>query len=39
MKKEVGILLAGGVGFLAVLGLIGFKKMVQKKNRNNKLEK
>ncbi len=33
MKKEFGVLLASGIGFLAVLGLISFKKMVQKKSK------
>ena len=39
MKIEVGILLAGSVGFLAVLGLISFKKLMQKKNKDNNSEK
>lgn len=33
MKKEVGVLLAGGVGFLAVLSLISIKKILTKKNK------
>lgn len=33
MKKEVGVLLAGGVGFLAVLSFIGIKKILTKKDR------
>ncbi|SEN00527.1 hypothetical protein [Chryseobacterium taichungense] len=33
MKKEVGILLAGGVGLLAVLSIIGIKKILHKKDR------
>ncbi|MDR6159300.1 MULTISPECIES: hypothetical protein [Chryseobacterium] len=34
MKKEVGVLLAGGVGLLAVLSIIGIKKILHKKNKN-----
>ncbi|MCA6067265.1 hypothetical protein JI747_008765 [Chryseobacterium sp. RG1] len=33
MKKEVGVLLAGGVGFLAVLSFIGIKKILTKKDK------
>lgn len=33
MKKEVGVLLAGGVGFLAVLSLISIKKILTKKDK------
>ncbi|MXS71300.1 hypothetical protein GSF70_08720 [Flavobacteriaceae bacterium W22] len=33
MKKEVGVLLAGGVGLLAVLSFFGVKKILSKKNR------
>ncbi|WP_228377706.1 hypothetical protein [Chryseobacterium gallinarum] len=33
MKKEVGVLLAGGVGLLAVLSLIGIKKILTKKDK------
>ncbi|WP_370896673.1 hypothetical protein [Chryseobacterium gossypii] len=33
MKKEVGVLLAGGVGLLAVLSIIGIKKILQKKDK------
>ncbi|MET3537050.1 hypothetical protein [Chryseobacterium limigenitum] len=33
MKKEVGVLLAGGVGLLAVLSFIGIKKVLDKKNK------
>ncbi|AZA81260.1 hypothetical protein C1637_01405 [Chryseobacterium lactis] len=33
MKKEVGVLLAGGVGLLAVLSLIGLKKILTKKDK------
>ncbi|WP_288374633.1 hypothetical protein [Chryseobacterium culicis] len=33
MKKEVGVLLAGGVGLLAVLGLISIKKILTKKDK------
>lgn len=33
MKKEVGVLLAGGVGLLAVLSIIGIKKILHKKDR------
>ncbi|MGC5745117.1 hypothetical protein [Chryseobacterium sp. NFX27] len=33
MKKEVGVLLAGGVGLLAVLGFIGIKKILTKKDK------
>ncbi len=39
MKKEVGVLLASGLGFIAVLGLIGFKKMMQKKTRITDVQK
>ncbi|AZA59234.1 hypothetical protein EG349_11700 [Chryseobacterium shandongense] len=31
MKKEVGVLLAGGVGLLAVLSIIGIKKILHRK--------
>ncbi|MGE4514230.1 hypothetical protein [Chryseobacterium taeanense] len=33
MKKEVGVLLAGGVGLLAVLSIIGIKKILEKKDK------
>ncbi|MDR6516162.1 hypothetical protein [Chryseobacterium camelliae] len=33
MKKEVGVLLAGGVGLLAVLSIIGIKKILYKKDK------
>jgi len=33
MKKEVGVLLAGGVGLLAVLSIIGIKKILPKKDK------
>lgn len=33
MKREVGVLLAGGVGLLAVLSLIGLKKILTKKDK------
>lgn len=33
MKKEVGVLIAGGVGLLAVLSFIGIKKVLDKKNK------
>ncbi|KQM41704.1 hypothetical protein SD427_00635 [Chryseobacterium sp. JJR-5R] len=33
MKKEVGVLLAGGVGLLAVLSIIGIKKILNKKDK------
>ena len=33
MKKEVGVLLAGGVGLLAVLGFLSVKKVLSKKNK------
>ena len=33
MKKEVGVLLAGSVGLLAVLSFIGIKKILDKKNK------
>ncbi|WP_144281351.1 hypothetical protein [Chryseobacterium echinoideorum] len=33
MKKEVGVLLAGGVGLLAVLSFFGVKKILSKKSR------
>jgi len=33
MKREVGILLAGGVGLLAVLGILGFKKILSNKQK------
>ncbi|MCS3530340.1 hypothetical protein [Chryseobacterium sp. JUb7] len=33
MKKEVGVLLAGGVGLLAVLSIIGIKKILHKKDK------
>ncbi|MFZ4931572.1 MULTISPECIES: hypothetical protein [unclassified Chryseobacterium] len=33
MKKEVGVLLAGGVGLLAVLSLISIKKILTKKDK------
>ena len=33
MKKEVGVLLAGGLGLLAVLGFLGVKKILSRKNK------
>ena len=33
MKKEVGVLLAGGVGILAVLSIIGIRKILDKKDK------
>ncbi|MCY0968906.1 hypothetical protein [Chryseobacterium wangxinyae] len=33
MKKEVGVLLAGGVGLLAVLSFLSVKKILSKKHR------
>lgn len=33
MKKETGIVLAGSIGFLAVLGIIGVRKFLQRKQR------
>ncbi|KQT24569.1 hypothetical protein ASG22_11270 [Chryseobacterium sp. Leaf405] len=33
MKKEVGVLLAGGFGLLAVLSIIGIKKILHKKDK------
>ncbi|KAB1228775.1 hypothetical protein DBR39_11615 [Chryseobacterium sp. KBW03] len=33
MKKEIGVLLAGGVGLLAVLSLISIKKILTKKDK------
>ncbi|KPH11926.1 hypothetical protein [Chryseobacterium sp. ERMR1:04] len=33
MKKEVGVILAGSVGLLAVLSFIGIKKVLGKKNK------
>jgi len=33
MKKEVGVLLAGGVGLLAVLSFIGIKKILHRKEK------
>ncbi len=33
MKKEVGVLLAGGVGLLAVLSIIGIKKILERKDK------
>ncbi len=33
MKKEVGVLLAGGVGLLAVLSIIGIKKILNRKDK------
>lgn len=33
MKKEVGVLLAGGVGLLAVLSFLSVKKILGKKNK------
>ncbi|MFC3160117.1 hypothetical protein SAMN05443633_11930 [Chryseobacterium arachidis] len=33
MKKEVGVLLAGGVGLLAVLSIIGIKKILHKRDK------
>lgn len=32
MKREVGVLLAGGIGLLAVLGILGAKKLINKKH-------
>lgn len=32
MKKETGILLASAVSFIAVLGIIGLRKFLSKKN-------
>ena len=33
MKKEAGVLLAGGIGLLAVLSFIGVKKILSKKHK------
>lgn len=33
MKKEVGVLLAGGIGFLAVISLLSVKKILSKKHK------
>lgn len=33
MKKEVGVLLASGVGLLAVLSFLGVKKILSKKHK------
>lgn len=33
MKKEVGVILAGSVGLLAVLSFIGIKKVLGKKSK------
>ena len=33
MKKEVGVLLAGGVGLLAVLSIIGIIKILHRKDK------
>lgn len=33
MKKEIGVLLAGGIGLLAVLGILGAKKILNKKHK------
>jgi len=33
MKKEVGVLLAGGVGLLAVLSIIGIKMILHRKDK------
>lgn len=33
MKKEVGVLLAGGVGLLAVLSFLSVKKILSKKHK------
>ncbi|MDQ1804393.1 MULTISPECIES: hypothetical protein [Chryseobacterium] len=33
MKKEIGVLLAGGVGLLAVLSFLGIKKILNKKDK------
>ncbi len=35
MKKEVNILLAGGIGFLAVLGALGLRKIIARKKQDN----
>ncbi|CAA7388769.1 hypothetical protein [Chryseobacterium fistulae] len=33
MKKEVGVLVAGGVGLLAVLSFIGIRKILTRKEK------
>ncbi len=33
MKKETGILLAGTVGFLTVMGIIGLRKILKTKQK------
>ena len=33
MKKETGIILAGTVGFLTVIGIIGLKKIIKSKHK------
>jgi hypothetical protein len=33
MKKEVSVLLAGGFGLLAVLSIIGIKKILHRKDK------
>lgn len=34
MKKETGIIVAAGVGFLAVLGIIGLRKFLNRKRND-----
>ena len=36
MKKETGIIIAGAVGFLAVVGIVGFRKFLKSKKKNYK---
>ncbi|WP_419869434.1 hypothetical protein [Chryseobacterium sp. CT-SW4] len=36
MKKEVGVLVAGGIGLLAVLSFLGIKKVLHYKNKKYK---
>ena len=38
MKKEAGILLAGGIGLLAALSFIGIKKILEKKQKKYKID-
>lgn len=32
MKKETGIIIAAGIGFLAVIGMIGLRKFLNRKS-------
>lgn len=35
MKKETKVLIAGSIGFIAILGLLGIRKLLERKDTQN----